>query len=111
MSTRVSSVRIVTGWVSRCTGTVSPASVARSRASAGNRSAARTVTAATFIAVPSQLANIQPALWEISRPWYLAWAGLVYVALAVATLAWMVVTARRVATGAADRSVTQITAG
>ena len=67
--------------------------------------------AATFIAVPSQLANIQPALWEISRPWYLAWAGLVYVALAVATLAWMVVTARRVATGAADRSVTQITAG
>ena len=32
---------------------------------------------------------------EISRPWYLAWAGLVYVVATLATLAWIATTAER----------------
>jgi alpha-1,2-mannosyltransferase len=50
----------------------------------------------TLLSIPSVLALAEPSLWQISRPWYLAWAGLVYVAAAVATLAWIVVTGRRV---------------
>ncbi|MDX1892780.1 mannosyltransferase [Mycolicibacterium sp. 050158] len=56
--------------------------------------------AITFLSVPSMLALAEPSLWQISRPWYLAWAGLVYVVAAVATLAWIVVTGRRVTTEA-----------
>ncbi|HEY7052501.1 MAG TPA: mannosyltransferase [Mycobacterium sp.] len=37
----------------------------------------------------------QPSQWQIGRPWYLAWAGLVYILAAVATLAWIAVTGRR----------------
>jgi alpha-1,2-mannosyltransferase len=51
----------------------------------------------TFFSVPSLLASAEPSLWVISRPWYLAWAGLVYLAAAMATLGWIVVTGRRVA--------------
>jgi len=35
----------------------------------------------------------QPTIWQISRPWYLAWAGLVYVVAALATLIWIATTA------------------
>lgn len=51
----------------------------------------------TLIGVPWLLSFAQPTIWEISRPWYLAWAGLVYIVAALATLAWM-------AARAADRS-------
>ncbi|MEI7718120.1 MAG: mannosyltransferase, partial [Mycobacterium sp.] len=34
--------------------------------------------ALTIIGVPWLLSFAQPTIWEISRPWYLAWAGLVY---------------------------------
>ncbi|WP_309224671.1 mannosyltransferase [Mycolicibacterium sp. CBMA 234] len=51
--------------------------------------------ALTFVSVPSILSMAEPSLWQISRPWYLAWAGLVYLGAATATLAWMVVTGRR----------------
>ncbi|WP_309226884.1 MULTISPECIES: mannosyltransferase [unclassified Mycolicibacterium] len=51
--------------------------------------------ALTFVSVPSILSMTEPSLWQISRPWYLAWAGLVYIGAATATLAWMVVTGRR----------------
>uniref|UniRef100_A0A5Q5BEI6 Mannosyltransferase n=3 Tax=unclassified Mycobacterium TaxID=2642494 RepID=A0A5Q5BEI6_MYCSS len=51
--------------------------------------------ALTFVGVPSQLSLLEPSLWEISRPWYLAWAGLAYVVAAVATLGWIVLTGRR----------------
>jgi len=41
---------------------------------------------------------VQPSIWTIHRPWYLAWAGLVYIVAAVATLSW-IATSRR---GAAE---------
>jgi len=51
----------------------------------------------TFLSVPSMLALAEPSLWQTSRPWYLAWAGLVYVVAALATFAWIVVTGRQMA--------------
>ncbi|APE14322.1 mannosyltransferase [Mycobacterium sp. WY10] len=50
----------------------------------------------TLVSVPSLLAFAEPTRWTISRPWYLAWAGLAYLVAAIATLAWIVVTGRRV---------------
>lgn len=41
------------------------------------------------IGVPWLLSFAQPSIWQDSRPGYLAWAGLVYIVAAVATLAWM----------------------
>ncbi len=55
----------------------------------------------TIIGVPWLLSFAQPSIWQISRPWYLAWAGLVYIAAAVATLIWIAATGRREA-GPAD---------
>ncbi len=41
------------------------------------------------------LSFAQPTIWEISRPWYLAWAGLIYPPVAtLATLTWMAATGR-----------------
>jgi alpha-1,2-mannosyltransferase len=51
--------------------------------------------ALTIIGVPWLLSFAQPTIWQISRPWYLAWAGLVYIVAAVATLIWIVATGRR----------------
>ncbi|CAM3342892.1 mannosyltransferase [Mycobacterium frederiksbergense] len=48
-----------------------------------------------ILAVPDLLALAEPSIWEFSRPWYLAWAGLVYVAGVVATFVWIIVTGRR----------------
>ena len=48
----------------------------------------------TIIGVPWLLSFAQPTIWEISRPWYLAWAALVYVVAAVATLGWIAVSPR-----------------
>ncbi len=45
--------------------------------------------ALTLIGVPWLLSFAQPDIWQISRPWYLAWAALVYPAAAVATLLWI----------------------
>jgi alpha-1,2-mannosyltransferase len=41
------------------------------------------------VGVPWLLSFAQPTIWVIPRPWYLAWAGLVYIAATVATLAWI----------------------
>ncbi|OFJ54825.1 alpha-(1-2)-phosphatidylinositol mannosyltransferase [Mycolicibacterium grossiae] len=64
-----------------------------------NRPGARIVgggwLALTLIGVPWLLSFAQPTIWEISRPWYLAWAGLVYVVATLATLAWIVLSRRR----------------
>lgn len=49
----------------------------------------------TLIGPPWLLSFAQPSLWQIGRPWYLAWAGLVYIVAAVATLAWIASTGRR----------------
>ncbi|WP_197382009.1 mannosyltransferase [Mycolicibacterium mengxianglii] len=43
----------------------------------------------TAIGVPWLLSFAQPTIWEISRPWYLAWAGLVYPVATLLTLAWI----------------------
>lgn len=46
----------------------------------------------TVIGVPWLLSFAQPTIWEIGRPWYLAWAGLVYVLATLATLGWIATT-------------------
>ncbi|HTQ21702.1 mannosyltransferase [Mycobacterium sp.] len=42
-----------------------------------------------LVGLPWLLLFEQPTIWTISRPWYLAWAGLVYVAAAMATFVWI----------------------
>nr|WP_236147593.1 mannosyltransferase [Mycolicibacterium sp. CH28] len=49
----------------------------------------------TIIGVPWLLSFAQPTIWQIDRPWYLAWAGLIYLVATLATLAWIVATGRR----------------
>ncbi|OBB75735.1 mannosyltransferase [Mycobacterium sp. 852014-52144_SCH5372336] len=49
----------------------------------------------TLVGVPWLLSFAQPSIWVISRPWYLAWAGLIYVVATLATLAWIAATGRR----------------
>jgi alpha-1,2-mannosyltransferase len=51
--------------------------------------------ALTIVGVPWLLSFAQPTIWQISRPWYLAWAGLVYIVAALATLSWIAATGRR----------------
>lgn len=48
-----------------------------------------------LVGVPWLLSFAQPTIWVVSRPWYLAWSGLVYIAATLVTLAWMAVTGRR----------------
>lgn len=45
--------------------------------------------ALTLVGVPWLLSFAQPTIWEIGRPWYLAWAGLVYIVATLATLGWI----------------------
>jgi alpha-1,2-mannosyltransferase len=52
--------------------------------------------ALTLIGVPWLLSFAQPTIWVIPRPWYLAWAGLIYMVATLATLAWIASTGRRV---------------
>ncbi len=47
------------------------------------------------VGVPWLLSFAQPSIWVISRPWYLAWAGLIYIAATLVTLGWIAATARR----------------
>ena len=51
--------------------------------------------ALTLVGVPWLLSFAQPTIWVIPRPWYLAWAGLIYIAATLATLAWIAATGRR----------------
>ncbi|WP_431235720.1 mannosyltransferase [Mycolicibacterium psychrotolerans] len=51
--------------------------------------------ALTVVGVPWLLSFAQPTIWQISRPWYLAWAGLIYAVATLATLAWIAVSGRR----------------
>ncbi|KAB7759434.1 mannosyltransferase [Mycolicibacterium mucogenicum] len=52
-------------------------------------------TVLMVLSVPSLLSFAQPNIWQISRPWYLAWGELVYIVAAVATMAWITWTGRR----------------
>lgn len=67
----------------------------------------------TVIGVPWLLSFAQSTIWQIGRPWYLAWAGLVYIVAAVATLAWIAVAGRRPARRdvATQRLPSDVTAG
>ena len=49
----------------------------------------------TLVGPPWLLNFAQESQWMISRPWYLAWAGLVYIVATLATLAWIAATGRR----------------
>lgn len=49
----------------------------------------------TLVGVPWLLSFGQPTIWVISRPWYLAWAGLIYIVATLATLGWIASTGRR----------------
>jgi alpha-1,2-mannosyltransferase len=49
----------------------------------------------TVVGVPWLLSFAQPTIWEIGRPWYLAWAGLIYLVATLATLGWIAATGRR----------------
>ena len=51
--------------------------------------------ALTVVGVPWLLSFAQPTIWVISRPWYLAWAGLIYTVATLATLAWIASTGLR----------------
>ena len=52
--------------------------------------------ALTLIGVPWLLSFAQPTIWEIGRPWYLAWAGLIYIVAALVTLGWIAASGRTV---------------
>lgn len=45
--------------------------------------------------VPWTLTRMQHSFWEIGRPWYLAWAGLIYIAATLVTLSWIALSSRR----------------
>jgi alpha-1,2-mannosyltransferase len=49
----------------------------------------------TLIGPPWLLSFAQPTIWVISRPWYLAWAGLVYIVATLVTLGWIAATGRQ----------------
>ena len=51
--------------------------------------------ALTLVGVPWLLSFAQPTIWVIPRPWYLAWAGLIYVVATLATLTWIASTGSR----------------
>jgi alpha-1,2-mannosyltransferase len=48
----------------------------------------------TLVGVPWLLSFAQPTIWVIPRPWYLAWAGLIYIVATLATLAWIAASRR-----------------
>ncbi|MBX7455332.1 mannosyltransferase [Mycolicibacterium sp. 3033] len=48
----------------------------------------------SLVGLPWLLSFAQPTIWEISRPWYLAWAGLIYPVASLVTLAWVAVDGR-----------------
>ena len=55
--------------------------------------------ALTVVGVPWLLSFFQPTIWQAGRPWYLAWAGLVYILGALVTLAVMATMRVRPASG------------
>jgi alpha-1,2-mannosyltransferase len=48
----------------------------------------------TLVGVPWLLSFAQPTIWVVSRPWYLAWAGLIYIVATLATLGWIAASRR-----------------
>lgn len=52
--------------------------------------------AVTLVGIPTLLAQLESSVWQVSRPWYLAWAGMVYGIVAAGTLGWIVLTGKRI---------------
>ncbi|ORB26558.1 mannosyltransferase [Mycolicibacterium parafortuitum] len=48
-----------------------------------------------LVGVPWLLSFAQPTIWTIPRPWYLAWAGLIYIVATLATLVWIAIRGSR----------------
>jgi len=48
----------------------------------------------TLIGVPWLLSFAQPTIWEIPRPWYLAWAATIYLVATLVTLGWIAASRR-----------------
>ncbi|WP_372517599.1 mannosyltransferase [Mycobacterium florentinum] len=65
------------------------------RERAGMRIAGWGWLALTVVGVPWLLLFAQPNIWQISRPWYFAWAGLAYTLAAVATLVVIAAASKR----------------
>lgn len=63
--------------------------------------------ALTIVGVPWLLSFAQPTIWQISRPWYLAWAGLIYGLATLVTLAWIASTGRAAAKSGSSRAPRQ----
>ncbi len=57
----------------------------------------------TVVGVPWLLSFAQPTIWVIPRPWYLAWAGLIYIVATLATLAWIAIRGSRRSPGPSGR--------
>jgi alpha-1,2-mannosyltransferase len=49
----------------------------------------------TLVGVPWLLSFAQPSIWQISRPWYLAWPGTIYIVATLGTLGWIAASRRR----------------
>jgi alpha-1,2-mannosyltransferase len=48
-----------------------------------------------LIGVPWLLSFAQPSIWQHGRAWYLAWGGMVYIVVALATMIWIAVNGGR----------------
>ena len=48
----------------------------------------------TVVGVPWLLFFAQPTIWQIDRPWYQAWVGLVYIVATLATMGWIALSGR-----------------
>ena len=59
----------------------------------------------TLVGVPWLLSFFQPTIWQISRPWYLAWAGLIYIVATLATLGWIALGRRSSGASRDDRGL------
>ncbi|MGI9161443.1 MAG: mannosyltransferase [Mycobacterium sp.] len=60
----------------------------------GSRALGWTWLLLTVVGVPWLLSFAQPTIWQIDRPWYLAWSGLVYIVATLATLGWIAISGR-----------------
>ncbi|MGW4352534.1 mannosyltransferase [Nocardia sp. NPDC004582] len=61
------------------------------RAALGARLLAAFWVLTTLTGVPFLLGTLQKSMWDISRPWYLAWSGTVFVGGALALYVWILV--------------------
>ena len=59
----------------------------------------------TLVGVPWLLSFFQSTIWQISRPWYLAWAGLIYIVATLATLGWIALGRRSSGASRDDRGL------